>query len=106
MELYSDAMSCIFSYDRISESLSILRDLISDISEVITWSYLCDPDFPSSLRHGDEFFGFRIYSPYGVHTTCISEISIDHSRDIDVEYISLFEYLIGTWHTVTDHVIE
>jgi hypothetical protein len=106
VELDSDAVTRILSYDRISLRFYVFRDFVSDIAEVVTRAYLLDADLPCTFRHCDEFFGFRIDLSYCVHATRITEVSSDYSRDIDIEDISFFEDLISSRDTMTDHIIE
>ena len=46
MELYSDAMTCVVTYDGTSFRFGIFRYLIADISEEISWLHLFNPDLP------------------------------------------------------------
>lgn len=102
----SHAMTGVVAHHAIAESLSVLRDLISDIAEKIARTHLVDTDEPCTLRHVDECLRSRVYLPDGVHARRITEVSIYDSGDVDIQDVSLFQYLVGTWDTVTDDVIE
>jgi hypothetical protein len=106
MKLYSYSMSCIFPYDRISLRFDIFRYLISDITEVITRAYLLDPDLPCALGHSDELFGFWVDFADCVHPTRISEVSTDHTRDVDIEDISFFEDFFCARDAMTDNIVD
>jgi hypothetical protein len=106
VELDSDAVTRILSYDRVSLRFDIFRYLISDIAEVITWSHLLDPDLPGTLCDSYELLCLRVDFPYRIHPTRIPEVSTDYSRDIDIEDISFFEDLVSSRDTMTDDVIE
>jgi hypothetical protein len=67
---------------------------------------LLDPDLPCALRHGDELFCFLIDSTDSIHAWSITEVSIDYARDIDIEYISFFEYFVCARYTMTDDIID
>lgn len=106
VELYSDAMSCIFSHDWAPFIFHIFCDLISDISEEIPRPYLSNSDFPCFFRYIDDLLCFLIYSSDSVHTTRITKISIYDRRHIDIENISYFEDFITFWNTMTYNIIE
>ena len=102
----SHAMTGVVAYHAIAESLSVLRYLVSDIAEKIARTHLVDTDEPCALRYIDECLRSRVYLPDGVHARRITEVSIYDSGDVDIQDVSLFQYLVGTWDTVTDDVIE
>ena len=106
MEPHSHTMTGIVAYDAVSESLSVFRYLIADIPEEIARTHLVDTDEPCALRHIDEGLCFRVYCTYGVHARGITEVSLHDGGDVDIEDISLFQYLIRTGDTMTDDVIE
>ncbi len=106
VEFHTYSVTRIFTDDRVSLTFSILRYLISDISEKVPRSYLIYTDHPGSLRDIDEYSGFLTDFPDHIHTRSIPEIPIDYRRDIDIEDISFLEGLISSGDTMTDDIIE
>ena len=107
MELHSDSVSGVVSDNRASFFFfSILRDRIPDISEVRSWTYLCDPDLERSSCDIDHFPRLRRDRADTIHPRSISEVPIDDRCHIDIEDISVFQDLVLPGNSMTDHAIE
>lgn len=106
MKLKTNSMPCIITNHWISSRLDILRYCISNITKKIPWSNFCYTDFPSFFCYCDQIFCFFTHISYRIHTRCITKISIYNGSYINIENISLLEYLISTRNTMTDNIIE
>ena len=63
-------------------------------------------DFKTLFRHPHQLFLFRGRFTYNKHTGSIRVIPVQDSRNIYIDNIPLFQYLIFTGNTVADHLVD
>ena len=81
-------------------------DGIADITDKTERFRRLHTDFKTLFRHPHQLFLFRGRFTYNKHTGSIRVIPVQDSRNIYIDNIPLFQYLIFTGNTVADHLVD
>ena len=99
-------MSAQITNYRVTVLLRMTLDGIADIADKTERLCGLHPDFETLFRHPYQFFLFRSCLTNDKHTGSIRIISVQDSRNVHINDISLFQYLIFAGNAVADHFVD
>lgn len=106
MEFDSGSMCSKIHYYGIPMPFCMFRNLVSDISEAVSWIYLLDSYLQTSTCHFDQVFTTLRRFPDNIHTRGVANISVQNRSYVYIEDISFFKNLLFGRDPVAYHIIQ
>ena len=106
MKLQSDPMTTKVANNSVMIFIRVFFYRMTYISNKRIWLCSFHTYFKTFLCHTHKLFFLGCCLTDNEHTRCISIISIKYSSEININYITFFQYVIFLWNTMTNYFID